>query len=150
MLTPPTVNCVFAGGAGEQPLPPPNVVQPPPTVKPPFLSFAVMRPVQNPAEIGEPTHAFVAVAGLVVQPVPVQLPSVKPPLLSFAVTVAPHEPATTGEPTHALATVAGLVVSLADVVVNAVLEDEANTGPVASSPLPEMFSPPPPVPSSKK
>ncbi|TMF13156.1 MAG: hypothetical protein E6I33_11300 [Chloroflexi bacterium] len=264
MLTPPTVNCVFAGGAGEQPLPPPNVVQPPPTVKPPFLSFAVMRPVQNPAEIGEPTHAFVAVAGLVVscapvdvkvvvleelnvaptvnavlaegtevageamvlqpvgaqppatvnppvllfavmvplhapaticsptklfatvvgalvsvapvavkvvvadevnvaptmntelllglvvQPVPVQLPTVKPPLLSFAVTVAPHEPATTGEPTHAPATVAGLVVSLADVVVNAVLEDEANTGPVASSPLPEMFSPPPPVPSSKK
>src|SRR5438445_13712066 len=66
MLTPPTVNCVFAGGAGEQPLPPPNVVQPPPTVKPPFLSFAVMRPVQNPAEMGEPTHAFVAVDGVVV------------------------------------------------------------------------------------
>src|SRR5205807_2675283 len=189
MLTPPTVNCVFAGGAGEQPLPPPNVVQPPPTVNPPFLSFAVMRPVQNPAEIGEPTHAFVAVAGLVVscapvdvkvvvleelnvaptvnavlaegtevagearvlQPVGAQPPAtVNPPVLLFAVMVPLHAPATTGEPTHALATVAGLVVSLADVVVNAVLEDEANTGPVASSPLPEMFSPPPPVPCSKK
>src|SRR5207244_3302632 len=71
MLTPPTVNRVFAGGAGEQPLPPPNVVQPPPTVKPPFLSFAVMRPLQAPATICSPTKLFATVVGALVSVTPV-------------------------------------------------------------------------------
>src|SRR5437016_7332518 len=66
MVAPPTVNCVLEEGAGVHPVPPPSVVQPPLRVKPPALSFAVMMPLQNPAAIGEPTHAFTAVAGLVV------------------------------------------------------------------------------------
>jgi hypothetical protein len=73
IVTPPTVNCVFDEGAGVHPVPPPSVVQPPPTVKPPLLSFLVMMPLQKPAAIGEPTHAFVAVAGLAVSVAPVEV-----------------------------------------------------------------------------
>ena len=46
-----------------------------------------MRPVQNPAEIGEPTHAFVAVAGLVVSCAPVDVKVVVLEELNVAPTV---------------------------------------------------------------
>jgi hypothetical protein len=176
----PMVNTVLAEGtevAGDTEVLHPVGAQPPATVKPPVLLFAVIVPLHAPATTCSPTRLFATVVGALVsvalaavkvvaaedvnvapttntplrlQPLGAQPPAtVKPPVLLFAVTVPPQVPATIGEPTHALATVAGLVWSVADVAVNVVDEEDVNAGPVASSPLPLTFSPVPLKPSSK-